>query len=119
MVIKRIIRSLLSSVLILSAVSTAALAQIRRVPAEFEPQEAIWLQWPGHYEKAYEPAYAQIAIVIVERHARSQDWGPGLGPGRLERLKRQVEGLAVCSLEATVGVGQRLPVYRILGPWLA
>ena len=66
MVIKRIIRSLLSSVLILSAVSTAALAQIRRVPAEFEPQEAIWLQWPGHYEKTYESAYAQITNVLVD-----------------------------------------------------
>ena len=26
----------------------------RRVPAEWEPQEAIWLQWPGEWEKTYE-----------------------------------------------------------------
>jgi agmatine deiminase len=38
---------------------------VRRVPAEFEPQEAIWLQWPGRWEKMYEPAYAQITNVIV------------------------------------------------------
>ena len=28
----------------------------RRVPAEWEPQEAIWLQWPGEWEKTYEEA---------------------------------------------------------------
>ena len=38
----------------------------RRVPAEWEPQEAIWLQWPGRYEKAYESAFAEMAKVIVE-----------------------------------------------------
>ena len=25
-----------------------------RVPAEWEPQEAIWMQWPGYWEKDYE-----------------------------------------------------------------
>jgi hypothetical protein len=24
---------------------------IKRVPAEWEPQEAIWMQWPGYLEK--------------------------------------------------------------------
>jgi agmatine deiminase len=62
----RIIRSLLSSILILSVGSAAAFAQVRRVPAEFEPQEAVWLQWPGAFEKTYEPAYAKIANVIVQ-----------------------------------------------------
>jgi agmatine deiminase len=37
----------------------------KRVPAEWEPQEAIWLQWPGRYEKTYEPAFAKMANVIV------------------------------------------------------
>jgi agmatine deiminase len=39
---------------------------LRRVPAEFEPQEAIWLQWPGRFEKTYEPAYAAISNVIAQ-----------------------------------------------------
>ncbi len=36
-----------------------------RVPAEWEPQEAIWLQWPGKYEKAYETAFGKMATVII------------------------------------------------------
>ena len=31
-----------------------AAADWRRVPAEWEPQEAIWLQWPGPWEKTYD-----------------------------------------------------------------
>ncbi|NRA07979.1 MAG: agmatine deiminase family protein [Myxococcales bacterium] len=46
--------------------STAFGQSIRRVPAEFEPQQAIWLQWPGPFEKTYEPAYAEISNVIVQ-----------------------------------------------------
>ena len=38
----------------------------KRVPAEWEPQEALWLQWPGRYEKTYEPAFANMTNVIVE-----------------------------------------------------
>ena len=38
----------------------------KRVPAEWEPQEAIWLQWPGPYEKAHETAFAKISAVIIE-----------------------------------------------------
>jgi len=38
----------------------------RRVPAEWELQEAIWLQWPGPYEKAHETAFAKMAVVIIE-----------------------------------------------------
>jgi agmatine/peptidylarginine deiminase len=26
-------------------------SSLKRVPAEWEPQEAIWLQWPGRWEK--------------------------------------------------------------------
>ena len=37
----------------------------RRVPAEWEPQEAIWLQWPGPWEKAFESAFARMAVIIV------------------------------------------------------
>ena len=38
----------------------------KRVPAEWEPQEALWLQWPGRYEKSFENAFAKMATVIVE-----------------------------------------------------
>ncbi len=41
-------------------------AQIRRVPAEWELQEALWLQWPGRFERDYEPAYAKISNVVVQ-----------------------------------------------------
>jgi len=41
-------------------------AQTRRVPAEWEPQEALWLQWPGRFEKDYEPAYAKISNIVVQ-----------------------------------------------------
>ncbi len=36
----------------------------KRVPAEWEAQEAIWLQWPGRWEKVYQPAFAQMASII-------------------------------------------------------
>ena len=41
-------------------------APSKRVPAEWEAQEAIWLQWPGPYEKAHETAFAKMAAVIIE-----------------------------------------------------
>ncbi|MCP4897151.1 MAG: agmatine deiminase family protein [bacterium] len=37
-----------------------------RVPAEWELQEAIWLQWPGRFEKVYEPAFAEIVNVVTK-----------------------------------------------------
>jgi len=46
----------------------------KRVPAEWEPQEAVWLQWPGRWEKVYEPAFAQIASII---HIPGYRVGPG------------------------------------------
>jgi len=58
--------SVLSCLVVLGAASAASSDPIRRVPAEFEPQEAIWLQWPGRFEKDYEPAYAEISNVIVQ-----------------------------------------------------
>ena len=53
--------------------STASHGQIshisaasRRVPAEWEPQEAIWLQWPGAWEKTYEEAFAAFSCIIIQ-----------------------------------------------------
>ncbi|MEQ8666493.1 MAG: agmatine deiminase family protein [Rhodospirillales bacterium] len=37
----------------------------KRVPAEWEPQEAIWLQWPGRWERSHEEAFAKFSNVIV------------------------------------------------------
>ena len=37
----------------------------RRVPAEWEPQEAVWVQWPGAYEKSYEKAFGSFACIIL------------------------------------------------------
>ena len=34
------------------------------MPAEWEPQEATWLQWPGRFEKTYEPAFAEFSAII-------------------------------------------------------
>ncbi len=38
----------------------------RRVPAEWEAQEAIWLQWPGLYERIFEASFSKMAKVIVQ-----------------------------------------------------
>ena len=43
-----------------------AWAQSRRVPAEWEPQEALWLQWPGPFEQTYVTAYAEITKVVAQ-----------------------------------------------------
>ncbi len=37
-----------------------------RVPAEWEPQAAVWLQWPQIFESTYEPAYAKIVAAILD-----------------------------------------------------
>lgn len=57
--------ALLGVVLLGAAESGATLDSARRVPAEWEPQEAIWLQWPGRWEKGHETAFARISNVIV------------------------------------------------------
>jgi len=44
--------------------STETNNSLKRVPAEWEPQEAIWIQWPGHWEKAYEPTFAKMSEII-------------------------------------------------------
>ncbi len=35
-----------------------------RVPAEWETQEAMWLQWPGRFERSFETSFAKMAGVI-------------------------------------------------------
>jgi len=35
-----------------------------RIPAEWEPHEATWLQWPGKYEKMYRNEFAEIIGVL-------------------------------------------------------
>ncbi|MEM9335722.1 MAG: agmatine deiminase family protein [Pseudomonadota bacterium] len=37
----------------------------KRVPAEWEPQAATWLQWPGRWERMYEPSFSRISEVIT------------------------------------------------------
>ncbi len=59
----------ISIVLALSAISINTLANevsniSKRVPAEWETQEAIWMQWPGYWEKEYEPTFAKISAII-------------------------------------------------------
>ncbi|MCS5637422.1 MAG: agmatine deiminase family protein [Myxococcota bacterium] len=57
-------RSAILVLLLLGAAASGASAQEIRVPAEWEPQEALWLQWPGPFEKTYEPAFAQITRIV-------------------------------------------------------
>jgi len=44
-------------------------ASNKRVPAEWEPQQAVWLQWPGRYERVFQPAFAQMATIISRYQA--------------------------------------------------
>ena len=58
---------MLCGLVVLGLVSAClTLPPIRRVPAEWEPQAALWLQWPGPFEQAYVPAYAEITNVVVQ-----------------------------------------------------
>lgn len=36
----------------------------KRVPAEWEPQEAVWLQWPSQFERVFQPAFAEMTAII-------------------------------------------------------
>ncbi len=58
--------ALLSLVLAGGGVAPAAGSTTKRVPAEWEPQEAVWLQWPGPWEKSYEEAFAKMSVVIAD-----------------------------------------------------
>ena len=63
---RRLLQALLLLVLVMSAGGARATTDpVRRVPAEWEPQEAIWLQWPGRRERAHETAFARMANVIA------------------------------------------------------
>ncbi|RAJ12573.1 agmatine deiminase family protein [Arenibacter echinorum] len=64
---KLILNSILFSMLILSCSSPAKTEQILVVnqPAEFEPQEAIWLIWPSTDHKEGE-SVEQVSLAIVE-----------------------------------------------------
>lgn len=44
---------------------TGTAAVSLRVPAEWEPQEAVWLQWPRAWERTYEPALAQVVATVL------------------------------------------------------
>ncbi len=36
----------------------------KRVAAEWEPQESVWLQWPSRFERGFQPAFAQMSAII-------------------------------------------------------
>ena len=56
----------ISLLIALQSQAMASDSSKRRVPAEWEPQEAVWLQWPGRWEKTYEPAFAQFSRIIAD-----------------------------------------------------
>lgn len=60
---KWVARILCYTVLLFSFGFAAAAAE-RRVSAEWEPQAAIWLQWPGRWERMYEPAFGKISAIV-------------------------------------------------------
>ncbi|MEM7159758.1 MAG: agmatine deiminase family protein [Myxococcota bacterium] len=39
----------------------------RRVPAEWEPQAALWMQWPGEWERHFEETFVEV-IAIARQH---------------------------------------------------
>lgn len=47
-----------------NALSSAESAGAVRVPAEWEHQEAMWLQWPDGFEKELEPVFGRLAEII-------------------------------------------------------
>ena len=59
-----LITLLVSSMNIISQASEMITHETKRVPAEWEQQEAIWMQWPGHWEKDYERTFAMMAKII-------------------------------------------------------
>ena len=60
----------------------------RRVPAEWEPQAATWLQWPGRYERSFEPAFAQMSVIISRYQPLKVLYA---SDGVLERARRAIE----------------------------
>jgi len=51
-------------VLMNAGTSEASSIEGKRVPAEWEPQEAVWLQWPGNFERVFQPAFAKMSAII-------------------------------------------------------
>jgi agmatine deiminase len=37
-----------------------------RVPAEWEPQDAVWMQWPQRWERSYEVAFSRIVATVLQ-----------------------------------------------------
>ena len=63
---RRPLFALVAIAAVMGAVADHATADtVRRVPAEWELQEAIWMQWPGPWEKSHETAFARMANVIA------------------------------------------------------
>ena len=56
--------TLLVSVMNINIQANEAKYKTKRVPAEWEPQEAIWMQWPGYWEKDYELTFAKMDDII-------------------------------------------------------
>ena len=56
--------ALLLSVICINTSANEVNNSTKRVPAEWENQEAIWMQWPGYWEKEYEPTFAKISTII-------------------------------------------------------
>jgi agmatine deiminase len=53
--------------LVLLVFSPGAFAEVtRRVPAEFGPQDSIWMQWPKGIERSYRPDFASIIDVLQQ-----------------------------------------------------
>ena len=59
-----IVITLLISVISINSQANEDTNKIKRVPAEWEPQEAIWIQWPGYWEKDYEMTFARITNIV-------------------------------------------------------
>jgi len=53
-------------VFLLLATAFVSEAQDVRVPAEWEPHVATWMQWPNHWESAMRPAFAEIIDFVQE-----------------------------------------------------
>ena len=59
-----IVITLLMSLIATNSQANEVIDKTKRVPAEWEPQEAIWMQWPGYWEKDYEITFAKIAGIV-------------------------------------------------------
>jgi agmatine deiminase len=46
------------------SLSANQLTSGKRVPAEWEPQQAVWLQWPSEFERVFQPAFANMTAII-------------------------------------------------------